>query len=58
MGGSRRVGVCQPYQHHQARGALDQRANGAGIAFALDEVAIPVAGQLAILDLGRAHMDA
>ena len=37
---------------------LDQRANGAGIAFALDEVSLPVPGQLAILNFWRAHMDA
>src|SRR5574337_329864 len=55
---SRWIGVGELDQHHQARGALDQRANGAGVVRTLDEIALPVAWQLAILDLGRAHMDA
>ena len=36
MGSGGRVGMGQPYQQHQAGGALDQRSYGAGIAFALD----------------------
>ena len=58
MRSCRRVGVGQLDQHHQARGALNQRANGARIAFALDEISLPMPGQLAIFNLGRAHMDA
>lgn len=35
-----------------------QRTHGAGVAFTLDEIALPVTGELPILDLRRAHMDA
>ena len=37
---------------------LDQSTYCAGIAFALDEVAFPVAGKLAVLHIGRAQVGA
>ena len=55
-GGSRRIGQLD--QHDQARAALDQNAHRRAIASALDEVALPVAGESPVAGLGRAHMDA
>lgn len=45
-------------QDQQRASALDQGAHCAGIAFALDEVALPVAWKLVILHLGRKQVDA
>ncbi len=45
-------------QHQQSAGALHQRAHGAASGFALDEVTFPVARELAVFNLRRAHMDA
>ena len=53
-----RVGMGQLDQHHQPCGALHQGTNGAGIVGPLDEVALPVAWKLAVLNFWRAHMDA
>ena len=53
-----RVGVWQLDQHHQARGALDQGADGAGVVGSLDQVTLPVTWKLAILYLGWAQLDA
>jgi len=58
IGGTGRRVVWQLDQHGQSAGALDQGANGTGVALALDEVNLPVAGELPVLNLGRAHMDA
>lgn len=52
------LGVRQLDQDQQPAGALDQSTYCAGIAGALDEVAFPVAGELAVLHLGRAHVNA
>ena len=45
-------------EHGQPAGALDQGANRAGVGRTLYEVALPVAGELTILNLRRAQMDA
>lgn len=45
-------------QDQQPAGALDQGTYCAGIAFALDEVAFPVAGKMAVLHLRRAQVGA
>lgn len=58
MGGRGRIGMGELDQHHQAGGALEQHANGTGVVGSLDEVALPVARQLAVLDLWWAHVDA
>ncbi len=55
-GGCRRV-VHLGQQHQTAR-ALDEHTHGGLVASALDEVTLPVARHDAVLDLGRAHMDA
>ncbi|MFM1977125.1 MAG: hypothetical protein RL145_1971 [Pseudomonadota bacterium] len=57
VGRSGGFGVRQFDQDQQPAGALYQGADGAGIAFALDEVTLPVSRKLAILDLGRAQVD-
>lgn len=51
-------GVRQLHQHQQPAGALDQRAHCTGVGLALDQIALPVAGELSILYLGWAQMDA
>ena len=51
------VGAIDFGQQDEAALALDQGTNSAGVAGALDEVAIPVAGHLAALDLERSVMD-
>ena len=51
-------GVVHLGQQHQARRALHQHPNGGAVGGATDQVAFPVAGHDAILDLGRAHVDA
>ena len=48
----------QLHQHQQPAGALDQRAHGTGVGGTFDQVALPVAGELAILDLWRSDMNA
>lgn len=45
-------------EHEQSAGTLDQSAQGTGVALVFDEVSLPVAGKLPVLDLWRAHMDA
>ena len=52
------AGVVHLGQHHETRGAFDQCADRGAVAFALDKVALPVAGDEAVLDLWRADMDA
>ena len=44
-------------EYRQAALALDPRADGAGIAGALDEIALPVAGKRSRLDVFRALVD-
>lgn len=53
-----RLGGRQLDQHQQPAGALDQRAHGAGVARPLDQVTLPVAGELALGHLGWAHVNA
>src|SRR5450830_547488 len=50
--------VVHPGQHHETRGALDQRAHRRAVAFTLDQVAFPVPGDDVVLDFWRADMDA
>lgn len=50
--------VVHPGKHHKAGRALDQRADRGAVASALDQVALPVTRDEAILDLWRADMDA
>lgn len=57
IGGGGGFGVRQLDQDQPPAGALHQGADGAGIAFALDEVTLPVSRKLAILDLRRAQVD-
>ncbi len=58
VGSTGRLELRELDQHDQSAGALHQRSYCTGIAFALDQVAFPVPGELAVLDLWRAHMDA
>jgi len=58
MGGSRWLGVGQLHQHQKTVAALDQGAHRTGVAFSLDQVSFPMAGELPVLDLGRAQVDA
>lgn len=58
IGRAGRLGLRQLVQHEQSTGAFNQGAHGAGVTFAFDEVSLLVAWKLAVLDLGRAHMDA
>ena len=48
----------QLYQHQQPAVALDQGAHRTGVGFPLDQVALSVAGELAVLDLRRAQVNA
>ena len=43
-------------EHHEAGGALDQRTDRGTVASAFDQVAFPVAGDGAVLDLDRADV--
>ena len=45
-------------QHQQTRGALDQRANSAGVAQALDQVTLPLAWELAVRYCWGMHVNA
>lgn len=45
-------------QHHQAAGALDQGAHRAGVGRTLDEVALPMTGELPVFNLRWAQVDA
>ena len=51
-------GIGQLDQHHQTRAALDQYTHGRAVARALDEIALPVAGEGPVVGLGWAHMNA
>ena len=44
-------------EYEQSAGALDQGIHRAGVGRALDEAAFPVARELPILNLKRAHVD-
>ena len=59
-GRDRRLGrsVRHLDERYEERGPLDQRADRRGIASALDQVAFPVAGNEAFVDLGRALVNA
>ena len=52
------AGAAHLGQHHEAAAALDQRADRRTIAGALDQIALPVARDQPVFDLGRAHVDA
>lgn len=52
------AGIVHLGQHHKTGGALDQRSHRGAVAFALDQVTLPVARDQAILDLGRADVNA
>jgi hypothetical protein len=58
-GGRRRVdrSVIHLDQRHEERRPFDQRANRRCIASALNQIALPVAGNGALLDLRWAQMD-
>jgi hypothetical protein len=58
MAGAEPVRVRQLDQHQQPRGALHQGAHCTGIERPLDQVILPVAGELPVFNLGWAHMDA
>ena len=45
-------------QQHQAAGAPHQNTDRGRVARALDEVALPLPGHHAVLDLGRAQVNA
>jgi hypothetical protein len=45
-------------QYTQPCAAFDQRAYRTGVGQTLDQVTLPMAGKLPVLDLGRAHMNA
>jgi len=53
-----RAGIVDLGQHHETGRALDQRAHRRAVAFTLDQVAFPVAGDEAVLDLGWTDVDA
>jgi hypothetical protein len=58
MGRAGRLVLGQLDQHHQPAGALDQGPHSAGISRALDQITLPVPWELAVLNLGRAQVDA
>ncbi len=45
------LGMWQLDEHEQSDGTLDQNAHGAGVALAIDEVFLPVARKLPVLDI-------
>ncbi len=45
-------------EHEQPAGALDQGAHRTGVGRPLDQVTLPVPGELPIFNLGRAQVDA
>jgi hypothetical protein len=57
VGGGGRFGVRQLDQDQQPAGAFHQGTHGAGIAFALDQVTLPVPRKLAVLNLRWAQVD-
>ncbi len=59
-GGHRCVsgGIFHLGQRHEERGPFDQSADGRRIAGALDQIALPVTWNDALIDLRRAQMDA
>src|SRR5690606_889982 len=50
--------IAHLYQHQVAAGALHQGAYRRGVGLTLDQIAFPMAGHHAILDLRWAHVDA
>jgi hypothetical protein len=52
------AGVLHLGQHHEAGSSLDQCADRGTIAFALNQVALPMARDETVLDLGRTDVDA
>lgn len=45
-------------QQHQAAAALDEHSDGGAVGRAPDQIALPVPRHLALVHLGRAHVDA
>lgn len=58
VGRASRLGLRQLDQHHQAAGTLNQGAHSAGVGGTLDQVALPVAREQAVLYVGWAQVNA
>ena len=58
MGRAGGLELRQLNQNEQPAGSLDQRTHRAGVGRALDEVTLPVPGELPVFHLRRANMDA